>query len=187
MKRIFAMILCLMLAMYALSAQAETLPAEERLETYGNLNSFTAATLDGGSFTQDELKKYDLTIINFWSLMCGPCFEEMPDLAAFHKSLPENVNLIAVCLDSDIDPQSASDLMKASKFDGVTLTTGDGDFEKVCNAVLYTPTTLMFDSEGNIVGTAIIGGQTNLADAFTQAVNAALKAMNKPELPNEAK
>ena len=45
----------------------------------------------------------------------------------------------------------------------------------------------MFDSEGNIVGTAIIGGQADLADAFIQAVNAALKAMNKPELPNEAK
>ena len=37
------------------------------------LQSFEAETLDGGSFTQEDLSERDVTIFNFWALTCGPC------------------------------------------------------------------------------------------------------------------
>lgn len=49
----------------------------------GSLRDFTAGTLDGGTFTQEDIAAKDVTIVNFWGLTCGPCIAEMPDLAAF--------------------------------------------------------------------------------------------------------
>ena len=49
---------------------------EETAETVyslPNLNSFTARTLDGGSFTADDFSGADVTVINIWSTTCGPC------------------------------------------------------------------------------------------------------------------
>ena len=67
----------------------------------GTLASFTAGTLDGGTFTQDDIMDKDVTVINFWALSCGPCIVEMPDLAEFAGALPDNVQLVTVCLDGD--------------------------------------------------------------------------------------
>ena len=52
-------------------------------EAEGDLSSFTAATLDGGSYNQDGIKAKDVTVINVWGMFCGPCRAEMPDLAAY--------------------------------------------------------------------------------------------------------
>lgn len=68
------------------------LEQSDELQIQGEtLKSFEAKTLDGNTFTQDDLAKKDVTVMNFWSTMCGPCVEEMPDIARFAKSLPENV------------------------------------------------------------------------------------------------
>ncbi len=63
------------------------------------LQSFTATTLDGGSFTQADLEDKDLTIMNFWGTFCTPCVDEMPDLATFAQALPDNVGFLTVCVD----------------------------------------------------------------------------------------
>lgn len=65
----------------------------------GSMKSFTAATLDGGSFTQEDIAAKGVTVVNYWAMICGPCVEEMPDLAAFEKALPDNVRLVTVCFD----------------------------------------------------------------------------------------
>ena len=43
------------------------------------LASFTAGTLDGGSFAPEDISAKDVTILNFWALSCGPCIVEMPE------------------------------------------------------------------------------------------------------------
>ena len=70
--------------------------------TFTNLNKFQAAALDGSEFTQDDFADRDVTVINFWALTCGPCIAEMPDLAAFAGALPDNVQVITVCLDCPV-------------------------------------------------------------------------------------
>ena len=147
----------------------------------GGLQSFSATALDGSSFTQDDIAAKDITMINFWSLTCRPCIAEMPDLAAFAKALPDNVQLITVCLDGILDEEITKIILDEAGYEGITLIAGDGDFQTVCANIQYTPTTILVDAEGNLVGNAIIGGQEDLSSAFLTAINAALKASGKAE------
>ena len=75
------------------------------------LQSFTATTLDGGSFTQADLEDKDLTIMNFWGTFCTPCVDEMPDLATFAQALPDNVAMVTVCLDGYGNEDSVQEIL----------------------------------------------------------------------------
>jgi hypothetical protein len=48
--------------------------------------------------------------------------------------------------------------------------------------IQYTPTTVVVDGAGNIVGKPIVGGQENLKEAYTKAINEALTSTGKAEL-----
>lgn len=153
-----------------------------RQETGNALKSFEAETLDGDAFTQADLAEKDVTIINFWSVLCGPCIEEMPDIAEFEKTVPENIGVITVCLDGSIDTESVKNILKDAGYEGTTLLTGTGDFQKICENIQYTPTTIVVDKEGNIVGEEIIGRQKDLETTYTDAVNDVLRKMGKEEI-----
>ena len=73
---------------------------------YSVLTSFIADTLEGGTFTQDDLAAKDLTVMYVWSTTCGYCVDEMPELAEFAATLPDNVQLITYCADGDLFPGS---------------------------------------------------------------------------------
>ncbi len=151
----------------------------------GSLQSFNAESLEGDAFTEEDIQGKDVTIINFWALTCPPCIAEMPELAALEKALPEHVQLITVCLDGASDKESTKSILEDAGFEGVTLVTGDGDLAALCGSIRYTPTTVLVNGEGNLVGDAIIGGQEELADAYLAAVNAVLKAEGKAEVSLE--
>ena len=146
------------------------------------LQSFEAETLDGGSFTQEDLSERDVTIFNFWALTCGPCIQEMPALADYEKSLPEHVRLVTVCLDGAANVERTKSVLQESGYEGITLVGGDEGFEKLCRAIMYTPTTLLIDRDGKLLGDAIVGGQKNLEQTYTDALNRALKSMGKDEI-----
>ncbi len=158
---------------------------QEKEEGLSLLKSFEAECLDGSTFTQDNLAEKDVTVINFWSLTCGPCIREMPEIAEFEKSLPDNVQLITVCLDGTDAADIVKDVLEEAGYEGITLLNGDGDFIMTCSAIMYTPTTVLVDSEGTMLGGAIIGGRDNLAEVYLEAINSALKEMGKEEIGNE--
>lgn len=193
-KKIFALLFCAVLTISLLAAgcsgKKEPAAVTDSALTgtaaeLGSLESFTAETLDGGSLTQEDIAAKDVTIINFWSLMCGPCIAEMPALAAFEKALPDNVRLVTVCLDGEGNEEAAESILREAGYEGVTLLSGTGDFGGVCENIQYTPTTVIADAAGNLVGDAIIGGQEDLSGTFLAAVNAALRAGGKEEIALE--
>lgn len=154
-------------------------------EDGGGLSSFTAQTLEGEAFTQEDIQGKDLTILNFWATYCGPCLSEMPDLAAYEASLPENVQLITMCADGAGDPEGVKALLESVGFQGATLIAGDESFMALCQSVQSIPTTLFIDSRGAVRGKPIVGTQKDLAASFTQAANAILREDGKPEIPHE--
>lgn len=160
---------------------AETEPQEDE-NPFSNLNEFQALALDGSTITQDDFSDKDITVINFWALSCGPCLAEMPDLAALEKALPENIQLMTVCLDGGGNEEYVEYVLDQSGFEGTTLLSGEGDLLALCQELQYTPTTVLVDSEGNTVGEAIIGGKENLAEFYTACINSALTDMGKDEI-----
>ena len=73
----------------------------------------------------------------------------------------------------------AKKVLADAGFDGDTLISGDGDLKKFDQQVLYTPTTVFVDSNGNIVGEAIIGANEDLEAVYTEHINAALESIGK--------
>lgn len=192
-KRVLLIAMVLAIVVFASGCSAESKASDPAGNTQGEssgnmteqmeiLKDFEAETLEGGVFTQMDLAAKDVTIFNFWSLMCSPCIEEMPDIAAFEKSLPDHIGLVTVCLDGSTDAEAVKQILSEAGYEGVTLLSGSGDFERCSDAIQYTPTTIVVDKEGNMVGKAIIGRQEDLDKTFTEAVNAALKSMGKAEM-----
>ena len=158
---------------------------KEGAAALGSLASFSAGTLDGGTFTQEDIAAKDVTVLNFWALTCPPCIAEMPEIADFEKALPDNVAMLTVCLDGYGNEDSVKEVLENAGFEGVTLITGDGDLLDLANNLMYTPTTVLADSQGALVGEAIIGGQADLSAAYLEAVNQALEAGGKDAISLE--
>ena len=156
--------------------------SQEPENTYTNLNEFQATALDGSTFTQEDFADKNLTLINFWALSCRPCIAEMPDLAELEKALPDNVQLITVCLDGGGSEELVEYVLEESGFEGITLVWGDGDLVTLSSELRYTPTTVFVDAEGNMAGDIVVGGKENLSEFYSQRINDILTGMGKAEI-----
>ncbi|MBQ8555218.1 MAG: TlpA family protein disulfide reductase [Clostridia bacterium] len=94
MRRICAAVLCLILCLTGLPAQAET----AMFYTLGSkVEDFTLTTYDGQTITLSEvLKEKDMVLLNIWASWCGPCETEFPYLEQAYQQYKEDVAVIAV-------------------------------------------------------------------------------------------
>lgn len=154
--------------------------AEQPVYSLPNLNSFTARTLDGGSFTADDFSGADVTVINIWSTTCGPCIREMPELAEFAAGLPDSVRVMTWCIDAEYSPDRSQigAFMKDCGFSGITLTSGDGDMQTFLEKLQYTPTTVFLDSSGNLLSEPVIGAG-DIEIQYTEKINDGLSKLGK--------
>ena len=161
----------------------DTAEADDTDYSLPDLNSFTARTLDGGSFTAADLSGADLTVINIWSTTCGPCIREMPELAEFAAGLPDTVRVMTWCIDAEYSPDAANigQFLDDCGFHGITLTSGDGDMETFLEELQYTPTTVFLDSSGNLLSEPLIGAG-DIETQYTVQINAGLKKLGKETL-----
>ena len=155
---------------------------EKASAPFSDMTSFTAVTLDGKEFTEKDFAGYDLTVINIWSTTCPPCIDEMPALAAFANSLPDNISLITWCLDGAQERETAEKVISGSGMKKATIAEGDGDLQTVYRQLMYTPTTLIVDCEGHVIGDPIIGSSDNLEEVYTEAINCALETLGKDRI-----
>lgn len=149
-------------------------PAQEASNTmtdYENaFQTFTDTDLEGNAVTQAVFENYDLTIVNIWATWCGPCVSEMKDLEELHQSLPENANIIGICIDALDSPDTAKQILADN---GVTFTqlTGSGELQDdLLNYIMAVPTTLFIASDGSIVGDPIEGAMS--AQAYLRELEA---------------
>ena len=99
----------------------------------------------------------------------------MPELAEYAKTLPENLRIITWCLDANISA-TCSEIEKYLNecgFTGITLASGDGDLQKLYEQLMYTPTTVFVDANGNQVGEPLIGAG-NISERYSAQFEAAM-------------
>ncbi len=148
-------------------------------ESY-NLASFETDTLDGQTVDQTIFEDYEITMVNVWATWCGPCINEMPDLAMLHRDmLPENANMITILTDVPDGIEAAKEIVASSDGEFITLFANDS-LNGLLSTVSAIPTTVMVDSKGNIVGSPIVGAPpTNPAEMYLGAIESALLTVGK--------
>ncbi|MGD0676407.1 MAG: TlpA disulfide reductase family protein [Polyangiaceae bacterium] len=83
--------------------------------------SFSLKDIHGATVTLDSLRG-KVVVLNFWTKTCGPCLEEMPEIAELTKILRDrpDVVVLAVSVDEgaeDVKPTLQSVLREEAPFD----------------------------------------------------------------------
>lgn len=166
-------ILALVVALAGCSSNAADFPQEAPAdsskqtlaqELYGNMRSFATTTFDGEEFTQDNLKDYDLTMVNIWQTNCHYCIEEMPGLEVLSHSLPDNVNMVTLCIDGDANRELADQILSQAGATFPVLLNSDSLQENLVGNVIGVPTTVFVDKNGEIIGQPQVGMPTRGGD-----------------------
>ncbi len=94
--------------------------------------AFALKDLRGNTVTLESLRG-KVVVLNFWSKTCGPCLEEMPDLAELTKVIHDRPDVAVVAVSVDEGPEDVGPTLK-------TVLRGDPPF------------TVLFDPDSTIVG-----------------------------------
>ena len=71
--------------------------------TYQGLQ-YDFETLEGETYRWQDLNG-QWVVVNYFAPWCAPCLREMPELAAFNQSLPDNTRLFAINYDPKTKPE----------------------------------------------------------------------------------
>ena len=147
---------------------------EEKQVDARDFTSFKTTTISGKTIDQSVFKGYKITMINFWGTFCGPCIEEMPDLGdIYEERQSKDFNIIGIVTDvQGEDYKVLNDMM--AKATSIIDTTGadykhlllyEGIISDVMEPYKFQgiPTTFFVDSEGNVIGTPVVGRKSKSA------------------------
>lgn len=154
--------------------------ALDEFKVYGKFAEFTTNDIDGNEVTESIFANKDLTVVNIWGTFCGPCINEMPELGAWEKELPDNVQIVGLIVDissTDDETQIAAAKQITEKADVgfVNLIGGNGAFDELIGSIVGVPTTIFVDKSGNIIGEIIVGADV---DRYKSFVNKYVEALN---------
>ena len=128
---------------------------------------FEGKDLDGNKVDSSVFAENAVTVVNFWFNGCSPCVGELPALQKLHDSLQEKggavVGINVETLDENEDTiAAAKEIMKkqGASYQNIYFDS-DSEAGKLALSVMTFPTSVLIDSEGNIVGDVIVGGLDN--------------------------
>lgn len=137
------------------------------------LASFSTVDTEGNAVTEELFSKADVTVINIWQTTCGPCINEMPELAAWAKELPENVQLVGlVCDVSALEGDNFSTCKLILEKSGVEFPTliMNESLNRLLMNVEGTPTTLFIGRDGSSVHEPILGAYVERYKAAVEEI-----------------
>ena len=172
MKKAFCTLLAILLFFsFAACSLREETPETAAPETGAGLSSLTAEGLDGGVYTEAIFRGHRLTMLNVWATYCGPCIEEMPDLAALAKAYGDEFRIVGIVKDAadrnfEILPAKKSEaesIVRQTGADYLHLLPSKSLSQLVLKDVQVVPTTFFVDENGTILGEAYYGSRSYAA------------------------
>lgn len=133
---------------------------------------FSSEDLFGNQITNEIFTEAELTVVNVWGTFCGPCIEEMPELAAWSDEMPEGVQIVGIV--GDIEGKEDTEHLELAKAiaekAGVSFVNiiADDDLKELMKGVVGFPTTFFVDKDGNIVGEPVVGADVEAYKAFVE-------------------
>lgn len=128
------------------------------VEKKSKFPDFNGVDLNGNKYDNSIFEKNDVTVINFWSKDCPPCVEEMPELEKMSKEWKsKGINLIAIPTVIG-EGEAMDETNKLIKNKGITFPNiylDEKSGNEILTQLLYTPTTIVVNKKGEIVGDII--------------------------------
>lgn len=172
MKKLFKILILFTLALTLFACgkknnPAETNKVEENEKTTAaamelsdmpidNFDFQTMDIMDGNVIKSEEFyKEKTLTLVNVWGTFCGPCKEEMPDLAKLYEDYKDKVNFLGVVVDTnvsmDTNVEEAQQIIKDSGVNYKNIMPNPTTEDTLVN-ITAMPTTFFVNSEGKVLG-----------------------------------
>lgn len=133
---------------------------------------FNTVDLIGNTVTSDIFTENKLTVVNLWGTFCSPCIEEMPELEAWSKELPDGVKIIGIVGDIEGEDDAehldlAKDIVEKSGVTFQNLIVND-EFSEFMDGIIGFPTTLFVDQTGAVAGDPIVGSDMEAYKQFVE-------------------
>lgn len=133
----------------ATAIELENMPIE-------NFDFQTMDILDGNVIKSEEFyKEKPLTLVNVWGTFCGPCKEEMPDLAKLYDEYKDKMNFLGVVVDTnvnmDTNVEEAQKIIKDSGVNYKNIMPNPTTEDTLVN-ITAMPTTFFVNSDGKVLG-----------------------------------
>lgn len=121
-----------------------------------NFDFQTMDILDGNVIKSEEFyKEKPLTLVNVWGTFCGPCKEEMPDLAKLYDEYKDKMNFLGVVVDTNVSMDTnvgeAQQIIKDSGVNYKNIMPNPTTEDTLVN-ITAMPTTFFVNSEGKVLG-----------------------------------
>ena len=139
------------------------------LKSGSTLPSFSATDLDGTAIDNSFFASHRVTMVNVWGTFCGPCIEEMPDLAQLPAAFaPADFALVGIVADTSYQNTSANaetnatarQLVASAQATYPSIIPDRVLVEQVLPGVSVVPTTFFVDSSDTLIGDPIEGSGT---------------------------
>ena len=172
MKKIFKILILFALALSLFACNKKNNPSdtnkvEEKEKTTAtaielekmpieNFDFQTMDILDGNVIKSEEFyKEKPLTLVNVWGTFCGPCKEEMPDLAKLYDEYKDKMNFLGVVVDTNVSMDTnvgeAQQIIKDSGVNYKNIMPNPTTEDTLVN-ITAMPTTFFVNSEGKVLG-----------------------------------
>ncbi len=130
------------------------------------LAAFPAGALDKGAKAPDfslvdtagntvSLSQFQgkVVVVNFFTIWCMPCREEMPDLnAIYNENKNKGLAMVGICL--NVDPNQLRFFVKQMKLDYPILV-GTDKVNKDYGEIVGVPTTFVINRQGEVVAKVV--------------------------------
>jgi len=115
-------------------------------------DDFTLKDINNQNFRLSEtVKKYDLTIVNFWATWCTPCRAEIKDLTKLYKDIKNlNVHIVSISIDDTKTTGRVKSFAHANRMNYDVLLDSNNEVMRLYN-VTNPPFTLILDKDMNII------------------------------------
>lgn len=114
----------------------------------GDAPAIALRATDGEVWKLDE-RKAPAYVINFWATWCGPCRQEIPEIAAFASAHPE-IEVVGVSIDDGISTERLAAESKKLGISYRVLHDSSGATAQAWGVSVY-PTTFVLDADHQII------------------------------------